>query len=158
MSIAKKILSYLEITGGGIMFYATGLFTIIYWAILITQFTVDKNAAFVPNILDDVYIITLGSYVGINFAEKAGSTEPAKRKGQVFFFGWIVLLAIGIVLVAFRVHGSEEVLDLIYPSPIAYIFGIFGATQVLKNAKAIAKKTREVFSKSSSPPKSSPDD
>ena len=149
MDIKQKIGSRLNVPGG-YLFHITGFFTLIYWAIIVTQIVAGKDSASVPPQMFGFYITLLGAYMGVNQIDRACSDEKKPRNGQLFFYGWLILMAISTVLVAFRVYGNEETLDILWPYPLSPIIGIFLGTQVLKNAKKIIKEVREAFSKSPS--------
>ena len=153
VTIAQKILSNLGV--GDKLFYITGIFTLIYWAIIVTQFVAGPDVAHVPSIMNEFYITVLATYVGVNQVEKVcDKEERQKRPGKIFVWGWSVLAGLGILLVAFHVQGDDASLNLIWPFPFGPIIGIYGGTLIAGNAKKFIEETKKAFSSSpQSPPK-----
>ena len=144
----KKLINYVKTALGTPLFWAAGIFTLIYWAIISTQFVLGKDAIHVPASLGDMYNTILGSYVGVNLVEKAannGNGNGKKRRGELFFCGWIILTAVIVVLSSFEIYGDGEALKLIWPTPLIFVISIFGGSQALKSTGRLISVAKDVW-------------
>lgn len=148
----KKLLDLVKTNLGAPLFWMAGTFTLIYWAMISVQFVFGANAVHVPAALGDLYNTILGSYVGVNLLEKAanngngnGNGNGKKRRGELFFCGWLILAAVIVVLSAFGIYGDAEAMKLFWPTPLIFVITIFGGSQALKNTGKLVLAAKGIW-------------
>ncbi|MBI2462625.1 MAG: hypothetical protein HYV65_00025 [Candidatus Spechtbacteria bacterium] len=136
--IAENIKNFLFCFSAGI--------TVLYLVIILLRFAGFQWFAQAPTMLNEIYLILLGVYLGTKEVYKAKCNGALKRKpGEVFFVAWWSLFLALLTFSSFHI-GQSKVLDEVWPHPLLSVSVFFVGNEMVRFRSDIISLLRSAIS------------
>lgn len=136
-----------------VLFWVTGFFTLLNGAVIACKFF-GVMAIYIfsirqPESLNYTYLTILGLYVGATQVSRL-SGSPAKHRGEYFFFGWLVFLAILMTLSSLGV-GDDATVTGLWWNTIVPVGAMFFGNEAMKNGATIIASAKQAWANIKTP-------